>query len=321
MEQDLHVVFGTGPLGRAVINELVARGRRVRAVNRRGAADLPASIEMAAADASDPAQARAASAGAAYIYNCLNAPYTQWPEVFPALQAGVLSAAEAVGAKLIVAENLYMYGPVAGPLTEELPYVAKTRKGATRARMAEELLAAHAAGRVQVVMGRASDFFGPGVRDSMIGERIFEPALAGGKVQMLGDLDAPHTITYVGDFGRALVTLGGHDAAYGQAWHVPSAPTLTTRQFIERVYEEAGTYPQIGGAPGFAVRALGLFSPIMREIGEMLYEFEEPFVVDHSRYAAAFGVNVTPHREAIRRTLDWYRGESVGAAAAVAAGS
>ena len=305
---DLHVVFGTGPVGRAVLEELLARGRRVRAVNRSGRLDAPAGVEILAGDAARPEFARAACQGAAVIYNCLNAPYTQWPELFPALQRGVLEGASAAGAKLVVMENVYMYGPAHGrPLTEDLPYLAATRKGRTRARMAEELLAAHAAGAARVAIGRASDFFGPGVRDSAAGERIFARVVAGQPAQIAGKPDVPHTYTYVPDIGKALVTLGERDEALGQAWHIPSAPAATTRAFVELAFAAAGHAPRIQAMPGWLARALGLAMPVMREIGEMMYEFDEPHVVDHGKFARAFGDHATPLPDAVRATVAWYR--------------
>jgi nucleoside-diphosphate-sugar epimerase len=305
---ELHVIFGAGPVGRAVMSELVPKGKRVRIVSRSGKIDAPSEVEVAAGDATDPAATHALCAGASVVYNCTNAAYTAWPEQFPPLQAGVMGGAAAAGAKLVVMENLYMYGPTAGrPLTEDLPYAATTRKGRTRARMAEELLAAHANGKVRVAIGRASDFFGPNVRDSAVGERVFASALAGKAAQIIGNPDLPHTYSYVPDIGKGLVLLGEHEQALGQAWHLPSAPAVSTRAFVELVYKAAGCPPRLQALPGLVVRGLGLVMPMMRELAEMLYEFEEPHVVDHSRFAQAFGDHATPLSEAIRTTLAWYQ--------------
>src|SRR5919108_4026782 len=196
------------------MSELVAKGKRVRIVSRSGKIAAPSGVEAAAADATDPSATRACCAGASVVYNCTNAPYTAWPEQFPPLQAGVLAGAVAAGAKLVVMENMYMYGPTDGrPLTEDLPYAATSRKGRTRARMAEELLAAHASGTLRVAIGRASDFFGPGVRSSAAGEQIFARGVAGKAAQVIGDPDMPHSYTYVPDIGKGLVILGERDEA------------------------------------------------------------------------------------------------------------
>jgi nucleoside-diphosphate-sugar epimerase len=117
----------------------------------------------------------------------------------------------------------------------------------------------------------------------------------------------PHTYTYIEDFGRGLVTLGERDEALGEVWHIPNAETLTTRQFLELVFEEAGTSFKVRVMPKLMLSVLALFVPALREMKELLYEFEETFIVDHGKFERAFGANPTPHREAIRQTLDWFR--------------
>jgi nucleoside-diphosphate-sugar epimerase len=306
----LHVVFGTGPVGMAVMDELVSKGERVRMVNSSGTASVPHGVEVVGGDATDEAFAREASEGASVVYFALNPPYTQWPELFPRLQAGVLEGAARAGAKLIAMENLYMYGPTDGrPITEDLPYAANTRKGTVRAMMSQELMEAHKSGRVRVAIGRASDFFGPRALASAAGEQVFGRAVEGKSAQVAGDPDQPHTYTYAPDIGRGLVILGEREEALGQAWHLPSPETLTTRRFVEMIFEEVGKPARLQAAPKIVLRALGLFNPPLRETIEMLYEFEEPFIVDDSRFERAFGEHATPLREAIQRTVRWYREE------------
>jgi nucleoside-diphosphate-sugar epimerase len=307
-DDELHVVFGTGPVGLAVMDDLARRGKRIRMVNRSGRADVAEGVEVAGGDAADATFTREVSAGASVVYFALNPPYDRWPELFPSLQAGVLEGAAGAGAKLVAMENLYMYGPTGGrPLTEDLPYAAKTRKGAVRARMSRELLKADAGGKVRVAIGRASDFFGPRVLASAAGEQIFGRAVEGKSAQVAGDPDQPHTYTYAPDIGRGLVVLGEREEALGQAWHLPSPETVTTRRFAEMVFEEAGKPARIQAAPKILLRAIGLFNPGIRETIEMLYEFEEPFVVDHSKFEKAFGAHATPLGEAIGDTVRWYR--------------
>jgi len=305
---DLHVVYGTGAVGMAVMDTLVQNGRRVRMVNRSGRASVPESVEVVGGDAADPTFTREASAGASVVYFALNPPYDKWPELFPPLQAGVLEGAASAGARLIAIENLYMYGLTGGrPLTEDLPYAPNTRKGTIRARMSEELMEAHTSGRVQVAIGRASDFFGPRVIASAAGEQVFGRAVEGKSAQVAGDPNQPHTYTYAPDIGRGLVILGEREEALGQAWHLPSPETVTTRQFVEMIFEEVGKPARIQAAPKIVLRVMGLFNPGMCEMIEMLYEFEEPFVVDHSKFEQAFGERATPLKEAIGETVRWYR--------------
>lgn len=303
----VHVVFGSGPLGLAVVRALVQRGRRVRLINRSGQAPAPAGVEVMAADATVAEVTRGLCQGATAVFQCAQPPYHQWPELFPRLQAGILAGAAASGAKLIAGENLYMYGDAGRPLTEDLPHRASTRKGRTRAQMAETLLAAHHAGTVRVSIGRASDFFGPGVLDSVMGDRVFPAALQGRKASAFGNLDLPHTYTFIDDFGEALVRLSEREEALGQVWHVPNAETVTTRAFIDMVFAEAGHPSRMSGMGKTMLRLGGLFIPPAREMVEMMYEFEKPFVVDHGKYAKLFGNHATPLRAAIRQTLAWYR--------------
>jgi len=309
--EGLHVVFGAGAIGLAVVDELTARGSRVRVVNRAGTAAVPAGVQVVTGDATDPASAKAVCNGASVVYNCANPPYHKWPEMFPAIQAGILEGAAAAGARLVAMDNLYMYGPTEGkPLTEDLPYRATTRKGATRARMAEDLLSAHRSGKVRVTIGRASDYFGPRGVQSAAGERVFKAAIAGKRAQVVGNPDILHTYTYVPDIGKALVTLAERDEALGRAWHLPNPETVTTRQFVELIFKETGHPARLQVAPRLLLRAMGVFVPAAREVLEMLYEFEEPFVVDSSAFRRTFGVEATPLAEAIRVTVAWYRGQA-----------
>jgi nucleoside-diphosphate-sugar epimerase len=305
---NLHVVFGTGAIGMALIEQLHATGKQVRAVNRSGSADVPEGVEIVGGDATSDEFTTAASAGASVVYFCLNPPYTNWPELFPPLQAAAIAGAQSAGAKLVVMDNLYMYPPMNGqPLTEDLPYSATTRKGSVRGRMSEDLMAAHQSGGLRATAGRASDYFGPRGLLSAMGERVFYPALVGKKAQVMGNPDVLHTYSYIPDIAKGLAILGEHEEADGQAWHLPNAPAITTRQFIDQVYNAAGTDPGISAMPRWMVNTVGLFNGNVRELKEMLYEFEEPFVVDDSRFKAAFGDIATPLPDAIETTVAWFR--------------
>lgn len=306
--EKLHVIFGTGPLGMAVMRAVTAKGETVRMVNRSGKANVPSNVSVVAADAYDLDAARKACQGATVVYQCAKPPYHEWPQKFPTLQANILEATASVSAGLIIGENLYMYGEVPiRPITEDLPFNATTRKGRTRAQMAEAALAAHRNGKVQVAIGRGSDFFGPGVVESAMGERAFLPALQGKTASLVGNIDLPHTYTFINDFGKALVALGEHNEAIGQVWHVPNAETLTTRQFMTIAFEEIGKPPKMSGMGKLLMRIGGIFIINARETVEMMYEFEKPFIVDSSKFERTFGGRATPHREAIRQTIEWYR--------------
>jgi nucleoside-diphosphate-sugar epimerase len=224
----------------------------------------------------------------------------------------VIEGAAAAGAKLVFGDNLYAYGPVDGPVREGLPYRAPGPNGRTRARIAEALMAAHQAGRVRASIGRGSDFFGPYAHDSTVGDRVFARAVAGKPAQVLGDPDLPHTVTYIDDFARALVTLGEREEAVGEVWHVPNDETVTTRGFVEIVFQEVGRSPGLRAAPGWGLALAGVFNPTLRAVREQLYQSEHPWVVDSSKFEQTFGWSATPLPEAIRATVGWFRQHAPG---------
>jgi nucleoside-diphosphate-sugar epimerase len=306
-----HVVFGTGAIGLATMAALLARGETVRVVNRSGRAAVPDGVEVVAGDASDPAFTTAVSAGAGVVYQTLNPPYHQWEELFPGLQAGVLAAAQANGARLVSMENVYMYGRPAGrPLTETRAHDAHTHKGRLRSRMSEELLAAHRAGTVEVAIGRASDYYGPrGGAQSNLGDRVVPPALAGKTASVLGDPDQPHTYTFIPDIGEGLAVLGEHPDAPGRAWHLPNDPdTRTTRALVDLVYTFAGQpRAKVRDVPVLVLRAMALVNPTVRELLEMRYQFDEPFIVDSTDITTQLGAVATPMERGLEQTVDSYR--------------
>jgi len=309
---ELHVVLGAGPLGRATALALVMPGRHVRVVNRSGGLDLPLGIESVAVTLGQGDAAGAACAGAAAVYFCAQPPYHRWPQEFPALQEAAIAVASGSGARLVVAENLYGYGKVAGSMTETLPLTARTRKGRVRAEMHARLMDAHCRESVSVTVARGSDFFGPWVEGSAVGSRLFRAILNGRPAEVFGDPDTLHTYTFIEDFGAVLAILGTDDRAIGQVWHVPNAPAVSTRRFVELAFKLAKKKSRLRKVSRMELGALGLFVPPLREMKEMLYEFERPFVVDHRKFSVAFGDISTPLESAITQTLDWARGPSLG---------
>lgn len=303
----LHVIFGTGPLGQSVMRALLKRGKQVRMINRSGKADVPSQVEVIASDAYDVRQVREVTQDAAVVYQCAQPAYHQWPQKFPALQNSILEGTAANDAILIVGDNLYMYGEVDGPMHENLPNNAHTRKGQVRAAMADAVLAAHRSGKLRAALVRGSDFYGPGVLASALGERIFYPMLAGKAAQAAGNIDVPHTYTFIDDFGQAMAMVGACDEALGQVWHAPNDRTLSTREVLQIGFDYLGIEPKINVMGKMMMRIGGLFIPEAREMVEMMYEFEKPFVVDNSKFAHMFGNHATPLENGIRQTIDWYR--------------
>ena len=305
-----HVVLGTGAIGRAVMEELVKRGESVRMVNRSGIMDeIPAGVGIAASDLYDQAKVQEVTRGAKVVYQAAQPNYNEWPEKFPLLQKSIVDGLTGSGAKLVLIENLYMYGEVNGkPMTENTPYNAHTRKGRVRGEISRAAFNAHKDGRVRVTSARGGNFFGPWGTDSTMGARAFYPLLQGKPAQLIGRTDLPHSHTYVKDFGRALVILGERNEADGQAWHVPNdQPMITQGELVRMFAEEASVEPKINSMGKLMMRIGGLFIPEAKETVEMMYEFDQPFVVDSSKFEKTFGMKATPMREAVRETVAWYK--------------
>jgi nucleoside-diphosphate-sugar epimerase len=220
---------------------------------------------------------------------------------------GIIEGAAAAGAKVVYGDNLYAYGPVDGPLREDLPYRPIGPNTRARAEVATTLMNAHAAGKVRATIGRASDFYGPSVHQSKAGDLIFGRALAGKPAQVVGDPDEPHTYTFIDDFAAGLVTLAQREEALGQVWHLPSAETVTTRRFVEMVFGQAGRPARMRPAPRIAIALFALFSPSMAAVKETLYQSEDSWVVDDGKFVRAFGRLATPLETAIEQTLAWFR--------------
>lgn len=303
----MHVILGTGPVGISIMKELLALGKRVQMVNTSGVkVGLPQAVEIVKANLYNVEDAKDAMKGAEVVYQCSQPPYHKWDSLFMKLQDSIVEAAAFHKAKLVVTDNLYMYGEVNGIIHEGLPNKATTKKGKIRAQLAEKLLDLHKQGILQVVIGRGSDFFGPHVIDSKIGERLFKPIIRGGSCTIIGNPNMPHTYTFIEDFGKALVTLGQHEDVFGEVWHVPNAPTVTTKQFVEMIYAAVGHTPKIRGMGKTMLRIGGIFLPAARETIEILYQVEKPFIVDSSKFTKRFNQEATPLEVAIQKTVDWY---------------
>lgn len=309
-----HVVLGKGPVGTTLATQLAAEGEDVVVLSRSGGTQP--GVEHRAVDAGDAAALTAAASGADVLYNCANPVYTKWPELWPPIAAALLAAAERSGAVLVTMSNLYGYGPVDRPMTEDLPLSAPGTKGHVRARMWRQALAAHEAGRVRATEARASDFVGPLVTEGgHLGERVVPRVLAGKGVRVLGDPDAPHTWTDVRDVARTLAVLGRDERAWGRAWHVPSDAPVSQRDAVAGIAAAAGVdAPAVSGMPGWALTAAGVAVPLLRELRETRHQFERPFVLDSTAAQATFGLAPTPLATTWADTVAWWRARETAAA-------
>ncbi len=308
MSEQTHVIFGTGPVGCWTAQALCELNISVRAVNRSGKRPdlMPDSVEVVAADVSDPQQAIGAAQGAAVIYQALNPPYHQWHKYFPALQAGALAAAKAIGARYVSVENLYMYDS-SGPITESSPVRPKSKKGALRAEMAADVMVAHQRGEVQATALRSSDYYGPGVLGSALGELVFGNLVAGKKAQLTGSAQMPHSWAYIEDVGKGAAILGVNDEALGQVWIAPHAAPRTQGEMVKMAGQMMGVEPKVSVISPMMMRMAGLFVPEARATVEMMYEFTAPFVVDSSKIEQAMGLHAMPVEAALQKTVAWYQ--------------
>lgn len=298
-----HTVLGAaGTIGAELVPVLTELGLPVRAVTRRPRA-APAGVEVVVADVATREGARRAVGGSHTVYVCVQPAYTRWVPEFEPLVATIADAAAAAGARLVLLDNLYGYGPTRGPLTETTPQTATSRKGGVRARIARDLLSRHERGELAVAIGRAADFVGPGAT-SMPNVLVIDPVAAGRKGRWIGRLDQPHSVSHTVDVARSLGALGTCDAAFGRPWHLPVAGSPTGREFVELAHRLAGVDARPGLVTPLLNRLAGLVKPELREGNELMDAWTTPFVVDDSAFRAAFpDVPATPLAEAVTASL------------------
>jgi nucleoside-diphosphate-sugar epimerase len=304
-----HIVLGAGPLGTATLEALQRQSVPALLVSRRRPEGLAASVSHRSLDLRDVVALAALLQGCETAYFCAAPPYHLWHKEFPALQMAALQASNKARCALVIADNLYGYSlPGAGAaLHEGSPLIPATRKGRVRALMAATALAAHHAGDVRVAILRASDVFGPRVRNSALGERIWPALLAGKMVRFSGDPDQPHSYAYIDDFAAALVDIGLRDGGWGRTWHVPHQPLMSTRALLERAALRHGLpLPRIAREGAWTLRLAGLFIPAAREVIEMLPQFGLPYAVDDRSWLSQRSLAATPLDEALDDTLRWF---------------
>jgi nucleoside-diphosphate-sugar epimerase len=301
------VIVGAGAVGIATATLLAERGEEVRMISRRGGGPEHPSVERVAADAADAGRLTALAEGATALYNCANPLYHRWFTDWPPLAAALLSAAERSGAVLASVSNLYGYGEVTGPITEDTPFAATHPKLRLRAEMWREALAAHQAGRIRATEVRGSDYLeANSIASLALGDRV----LAGKRVFVPTPLNVPHSWTAIADVARTLVTVAADERAWGCGWLVPTNPPLTLRELVTRYAELAGApRPKLSEIPYPVLWAVGRFSPTVRELRTVRYQSTRPFVLDAAATTAAFGITPTPLDHVLRAVADRRRAE------------
>lgn len=309
-----HVVIGAGGIGRATARKLLEAGQQVVVLSRSGPRDLPDGVKGSAVDITDTAALDAAVAGADSIVNAVNpSRYWRWAREWPGMAAAILGAAERSGAGLVTISNLYGYGRVDAPMTEDTPLHPNGTKGEIRVQMWRDAMQAHVEGRCRVTEVRPADYFGPGAGagTSVLNTYVIEPAVAGKPVSMpIGGLDVPHSWSYLGDIGALAATLATGDG-WGRAWHVPTLPARTVRDVATQASALAGVpTPRISALPRVAVSVGGWFSPMLRELWETRHQFERPFVLDSGAAQEHFGLAPTPWETQLQETIGWLSARS-----------
>ena len=309
MNNDYNVIFGTGPLGLAVMEQLIQQNKKILMVNTRGEADVPTDVQVVKGDATNLKSVLdiCNSHHVSVIYHCIGLPYQKWDKLFPIMMENIIEAGTQSGTKIVYGDNLYAYGPHKEPLHEGLSYLPVGAKTRIRAEVATKLMNAHRTGKVKATIGRATDFYGPRVRNSILGERVFKNLLENKPVDLLGNPDAIHSHIYIDDFARGLVTLSEHEQAYGEIWHIPSAPATSNRELVKQIANRVGVTPRYRVAGKLIVNIAGIFNSDIKEFRELMYQHLENFIVDSTKFQKTFASTVTPHEEAILKTVDWYQ--------------
>lgn len=306
------VVVGGGSLGVELARQIAGSGEAVRLVSRsnRTSGEIPG-VVFVQADAREADTLTAATSGADVIYCTANVAYHRWPQELPVLWRGIFDAAAKARAHLVLATNLYAYGAPKGALTEASEVRPNTRKGRVRAELEREAIARAEAGEFRLSVVRASDFYGPAVKDAIFGDRFLPPLLAGKPGQLFGTRTARHSYSYVPDFAATLVAAGRRDPEAPETWLVPNDRPVTIPELetlIAALLAERGLPPsaRITTVGAGALRLAGLFMPAAGEVVEMLYEWNRDFVTDSSRTQTVLGLSPTPLEDGLRAAIAWY---------------
>ncbi|WP_318504003.1 NAD-dependent epimerase/dehydratase family protein [Bacillus sp. T3] len=293
----------------AVMENLIQQNKKVLMVNTRGRADVPSSVKVIKGDVTKQENVLdiCNSYNISIIYHCLGLPYQSWANLFPIMMDNIIEAAALNNIKIVYADNLYAYGPHNEPLKETFSYKPVGRKTQVRADVAMKLMNAHDSGKVKATIGRGADFYGPRVKNSALGQQVFNNLIAGKPADLLGNPDTLHSYIFIDDFAKGLIVLADHEEALGEIWHIPTPNPTSTRKIVKKIANELGIIPKYRIAGKFIVNIAGIFNSDMREFKELMYQHIHPFIVDSNKFQQRFLFATTPHDEAIRQTISWYQ--------------
>ena len=297
-------VFGYGAVGRPIVELLVARGDRVRVATRRRPANLPADVEYLPCDVLKAGDVRDALKGAAQAVLAVGFAYDSrlWRTVWPQTMTNLVEGCAAAGARLMFIDNLYQLGPQSAPRTEDMPLTAVGEKPVILAEVTRIWQAAR--GRVRVAALRCSDFYGPGVAVSHLGALAIGEVAKARPAQLLVPADTPHDFAYVPDIAQAvMILLDAPDQDFGQVWNMPCAPTRTPRALLAMAAAALGHKLRVWAVPLALLRPLGLFYRFAREVADVGFTWDRPYVVDGSKFVRRFGFAATPFEIGVPTTV------------------
>ena len=298
-----------GDIGNKLVKLLAAANRPFRVVAR-NPRPTPGATEMVAADITDLEQTIRAVAGSSVVYLLIGLKYdhTVWQKMWPRIMNNTIEACKRSEAKLIFFDNVYMYGKVNGPMTEETPFNPCSRKGAIRAKIATELIDSWKSGAITGMIARAADFYGPDTRNGMANILVMESFSKRKKASWLVNDLVPHSYTYTPDAAEGLLQLAERSTAWNQTWHLPTAPNPPTgREFVTLAAKEFGVAPNYRILSRPMLRVVGLFNASVAESYEMLYQSGSPYLFDSSKFSREFGVTGTSYVDGIRATVASYQ--------------
>jgi len=307
----MKTILGTGQLGLAIMQLLLDKNpdEKILLVNRTGKLNIPIpqNVQVTAADVTSKTDMAAIARRSDLIFSCTDMPYDKWADFYPATANALAYALSETNAKLVFADNLYSYGNVAGKeMNEQMPHSAKTKKGKIRAGVINTLLYSGEPFNNRVAFVKAADFIGPRIHKGIFGTDFLHSVYNGKTVRLFGNIALPHTFTYINDFAVAMINVGAANDAFGQLWHVPNAPALSLDKWVHLFEVVTNKRIKKTVTPKFVIRIAGLFNSFIKELYEMAYQFEYPYLVNHDKYVSRFGNHITYPSDIVKETVEWY---------------
>jgi nucleoside-diphosphate-sugar epimerase len=298
-----------GAIGDVLEKELTNAGKPVRLVARKQR-QPSAQQEFVSADIMKLDQTIQAVTGSEVVFLLIGLKYDikVWQAMWPSIMANTIEACKRAKAKLIFFDNVYMYGKVNGAMTEETPFHPVSKKGEIRAQIATTLLNEMKAGNITAAIARAADFYGPDGRNSVLNILVVDKLSKGQTASWLVNDSVKHSYSFVPDSGKALAVMAGDEKTWNQTWHVPTASNPPTgREFIQMFANEFGVEPKYRVLSKTMVKLAGLFDSNIRELHEMLYQYQSDYIFDSTKFERAFDFKPTSYKEGIRITIQAYR--------------